>query len=264
MSQKSELFDLHCHSTCSDGSNSPSELLHLAKKARLTGLSITDHDTLDAYTPELFQEAEALGLRLLVGIECSSEYKGESVHILGYGLDLHSPATQELLTALSNARNKRNRLLVERLKRANIDCSGLFVEDKSMGRVHLAKWLIKQGYVSSVREAFDRYLREELGSFLSSEEVIAAIRRAGGKAVLAHPHIVKRAGSLLQLPFDGLECHYGRCTHKQNKPWVKAAQSKGWIITGGSDSHGANTPHLPLGTTWVDGETCAALFPKST
>jgi len=260
LSQKLELFDLHCHSTCSDGTKSPSELLHLAKAAGLTGLSITDHDTLDAYTPALFQEAEALGLRLLVGIECSSEFKGESVHILGYRLDLHSSATQEFLTALSTARNKRNRLLVERLKRAGIDCSGVFVEDKSMGRVHLAKWLIKQGYTSSIREGFDRYLREELGSFLTSLQVIEAIRLAGGKAILAHPHIVKHAGSLLQLPFDGLECHYARATHKQNKPWIKVARAKGWIITGGSDYHGTNTPHLSLGGTWVDGETCAALF----
>ncbi len=260
MSQKSELYDLHCHSTCSDGTKPPGELLHLAKKAGLTGLSITDHDTLDAYTPEFFKEAEELGIRILVGIECSSEYKGESVHILGYRLDLQSPATQDLLTALSNARNKRNQLLVDRLKRAGIDCSSLFTEEKLIGRPHIAKWLIQQGYTSSIREGFDRYLKEELGSFLTSIQVIEAIRLAGGKAILAHPHIVKHAGSLLQLPFDGLECHYGRATHKQNKPWIKVARAKGWIITGGSDYHGSNTPHLSLGCTWVDSESCSALF----
>src|SRR5579864_5153246 len=96
--------DLHCHTTCSDGSNPPFTLLHLAKGAFLQGLSITDHDTFDAYTPEIFLEAKKLEIRLLPGIEISSELENTSVHILGYGYDLHSASLKRFLIQMQERR----------------------------------------------------------------------------------------------------------------------------------------------------------------
>lgn len=258
--------DLHCHTTCSDGSDAPLELLQKAKQAGLSGLSITDHDTIDAYTPEVFAMAESLGIRLLSGVELSSEYEHNTVHVLGYGFDLQSTALIDFLQEMQKRRGERNCLILQRLN----DFKMFVTEDElanealgTAGRPHIAALLVKKGYVKSVAEAFAFYLKEGAccyvpGFKFTPLDAIEVIHKAKGKAVLAHPHFIKKGtflNALLDLPFDGIECYYGTLLEHQERPWIKKATQKGWIKTGGSDYHGTIRPHISLGCSWVDEAT---------
>ena len=255
--------DLHCHTNCSDGSDSPLKVLHLAKNAALQGLSITDHDTIDAYTPELFAEAEKLAITLLPGIEISSELNDLSINILGYGFCLSDPSLTEFLVLMKERREERNRSILKKLTQRNMPISEeelkAFATMRTIGRPHIAQIMVNKGYVSSLRDAFEYYLKEgglcyASGIKFSPSEVIDRIHQVKGKAVLAHPHFIRKGNflkKLLELPFDGLECYYGKLDKALETPWVKIAKAKGWIATGGSDYHGDFKPHIPLGCSWV-------------
>lgn len=271
--------DLHIHTICSDGTDLPLEILHKAKEAGLSGLSITDHDTTEAYTPELFFEAAQLGLSLLSGIEISSDFGDATVHILGYGYDIDSPPFKAFLQEMQERRMKRNRVILEKLKKKNI-----FIEEeeliafakkgrkeKTIGRPHIAELMVQKGHVPTRQTAFDLYLKEgaccfAFGFKYDPGEVIAKIQEAKGKAVLAHPHFYKKGAflkKLLSFPFDGIECYYGNLAKELEIPWVAVAKERGWIATGGSDYHGAMKPYIYLGASYVNKETFDLLFKKS-
>jgi len=259
--------DLHCHSYCSDGSDSPEELLKKAKEIGLNGLSITDHDSIRAYTPELFSLAEQLSIRLLTGIELSSEWEGATVHVLGYGIDVQSQLLIDFLAEMIRRRDVRNRAIIEKLKARKIDIEMEEVEaltyelfsHRTIGRPHIAEALVRKGIVSTIQQAFEIYLREGASCYVSGikyspKDAIEIIHLAKGKAVLAHPHFIKKGALLrylLSLPFDGLECHYGTLNKVQERPWLEKAKAKGLIATGGSDYHGKFKPYIPLGCSWV-------------
>lgn len=255
--------DIHCHTTCSDGSDSPLKVLHLAKNAGLQGLSITDHDTMDAYTPELFAEAKKLGIELLSGIEISSELDEVSVHILGYGYDLNDQGLKDFLILMQERRTERNRAILRKLAERNMhiteDELKSFATERTIGRPHIAQMMVKKGYVQTPRDAFDFYLKEGALCYASGikyhpQEVIEEIQKAKGKAVLAHPHFIKKGSflrRLLALPFNGIECYYSRLAKALELPWLKIAKERGLIPTGGSDYHGEIKPNIPLGCSWV-------------
>lgn len=255
--------DIHCHSICSDGTDSPLALLQFAKGAGLQGLSITDHDTIDAYTPELFAEAKKLEILLLPGAEISSELDQVSVHILGYGFNLQDADFKEFLVEMQRRRAERNRAILRKLTARNMPISeeelAAFAHQRTIGRPHIAQLMVNKGYVLTVRDAFDRYLKEggscyATGIKFQPHEVIDEIRKANGKAVLAHPHFIKKGSflrKLLGLPFDGIECYYAKLDKALELPWLKLAMKRGWIATGGSDYHGALKPNIPLGCSWV-------------
>lgn len=259
--------DIHCHTICSDGSDHPLLLLRLAKQAGLQGLSITDHDTMDAYTPELFADAETLGIRLLSGIEISSELEDISVHILGYGYDLHDLKLKDFLIQMQKRRAERNSAILHKLAAKKMPISEeelkAFATERTIGRPHIAQLMVSKGYVPTVRDAFEHYLREGAicyapGIKYHPREVIDQIHEAKGKAVLAHPHFFKKGGllrKLLDLPFDGLECYYSKLAKALELPWLKIAKERGLIATGGSDYHGTLKPHIPLGCSWVNEHT---------
>jgi predicted metal-dependent phosphoesterase TrpH len=269
--------DLHCHSICSDGSDSPLEILAKANLARLSGLSITDHDTIDAYSPEFFKTAQTMGIRIMPGVEFSSELRETTVHVLGYGFDIYSPILLAFIEEMQRRRNDRNLAILKKLETHKIIVSDEDLhlisqiggmKKKSVGRPHIAAIMVKKGYVQSFQEAFDRYLKEGTSCYVpgfkfTPLDAIRAIHEAGGKAVLAHPHFIKNGsyvGSLLSLPFDGIECYYGNLPKHQEMPWVKIAKQKGWIATGGSDYHGTFKPHISLGCSWVGESTFQQLL----
>lgn len=271
--------DLHCHTYCSDGSDSPSQLLQKAVEAKLQALSITDHDTVDAYTPELFMQANTLGLRLLTGIELSSEYEKTSVHILGYGIDIQSASLREFLVEMIQRRNTRNNEILQKLQKKGFliekDELNAFAQEalgqRTIGRPHIAELMVRKGYVRSIQEAFNQYLQDNGSCYVAGIkftplDAIEQIHRAHGKAILAHPHYIKKGAmlrTLLSLPFDGIECYYGNLNKELEKPWLQIAREKNWIATGGSDYHGSVKPHISLGCSWVGLETFDLLSPKS-
>lgn len=254
--------DLHCHSTFSDGTLTPQELIHLAKRIGLSGLSITDHDTLEAY-PDAMKHAEEAGLELLPGVELSASHQGQSVHILGYAFSLKSDAIRRLCEKHRERRLKRYHDILKVLEAHDMVLPGEDILRRhpagSIGRPHIALAMMEKGYVSSVEEAFKKYLGKRKpchvpGNAFSVDETLDAIRQAGGLAILAHPHLISRASTvseLLKMPFDGIECFYSRFTQKDNKRWLRIAQNRNWLATGGSDFHGAVKPHISLGCAWV-------------
>ena len=258
--------DLHCHSICSDGTDSPAALLRKAKEVGLAGLSITDHDSIEAYTPDLFTLAAELEIRLLTGIELSSEWQDNTVHILGYNIDIHSTTFQDFLARLITRRDERNILIIEKLKKKGflIDPTELKAfGERTIGRPHIAQLMVQKGYVSTIQTAFQLYLGEGCSCFSAGikytpAEVIEHIHLAGGRAILAHPHFIKKRrllAQLLELRLDGLECYYGTFLKHYEKPWVTLAEKRKWIATGGSDYHGTVKPHIQLGCSWVKLET---------
>lgn len=256
--------DLHCHSNCSDGSDDPLTLIDLAHRANLNGLSITDHDTIQAYTPELEEKAKSMGVELIKGVEISTELENLTVHILAYCFD---ESLNSFLEQVLEKRQERNRLILEKLKNKGMDLqeSELLLNSPTqiIGRPHIAKALIKKGYVSTMQEAFDLYLKDSAscyarGGKFTPLDCIEAIHKAKGKAILAHPHFLKRGRYLTQIlahPFDGIECYYGRLYPEQEAPWIQIAKQKNWIATGGSDYHGSMRPNSVLGSSWVGRET---------
>lgn len=263
--------DLHCHSTYSDGTMTPIELLEHAKEKQLSAISITDHDTIDAYTDEAYKKAEELNVRLLPGIELSSRHEEYPVHILGYGYK-KADALLELCDKHQTRRENRNRGILEMLKKKGFDVSEEEVlqlaPERSIGRPHIAKLLIDKGYVSSIQEAFDLYLGEgkccfEIGVSFTPEETIDVIHAASGKAFIAHPHLIrtpKVIEDLLKMNFDGIECYYGLYHHGQEKEWLNVTKKRGWLVSGGSDFHGSVKPHIRLGCSWVGEEMVNNIF----
>lgn len=262
--------DLHCHSTCSDGTCSPEELLHLAKEKELFALSITDHDTLDAYTDELFAKAKEIGVQLFTGVEFSTRHKKYPVHLLGYGVK----KTEGILSFCKQHQERRlsrNRTILEKLRRLSIIIEEEELgdpSDRTIGRPHIAELLMKKHYVSSIQDAFDRYIGEgkpcfDPGVSFTPEETIEVIHGAGGKAFIAHPHLVKKKvilRELLEMNFDGIECYYGLFHGGQEEKWLRIAEEKGWLVSGGSDFHGEIKPHIQLGCSWIDEERVKAIF----
>lgn len=262
--------DLHCHSTCSDGSLQPTELVDLAIKSGLKGLAITDHDTIDAYKTAI-PTAVKNGLQLISGVEFSTVLGDVSVHILGYAFSLQNTGIQTFCKKHQQRRLQRNNEILALLTEKGMPITeeelilSVTPEDNPsaipvIGRPHIAKLMVKKNYVTNIREAFHKHIGEgrpcyAKGNFFTPEETIKVIHEAKGFAVIAHPHLVdssKTLTKLLQLNFDGIECYYAKFPASDHEPWLKIARHRNWMITGGSDFHGDIKPMIPLGCSWVD------------
>lgn len=263
--------DLHCHSTCSDGTFSPTQILELAKEKELSALSITDHDTISAYTKETYEKAESLQLRLLPGVEFSSRIQDYPIHILGYAFQ-PTPALLAFCKQHQVRRKQRNRAILEKLK-----LKGIVIEEeeltalgiaKTIGRPHIAQIMVQKGAVRSIQEAFNLYIGEgkscfEAGDSVTPQETIAAIHQASGKAFIAHPHLIqnqKILEAVLEMDFDGVECYYGLFHHGQEKKWLNITKKNKWLVSGGSDFHGSIKPNIQLGCSWVDESRVLKIF----
>lgn len=267
--------DMHTHSTCSDGLLSPKELIKLAKEKGLDALSITDHDTIDAYDTSLFELAQELGIILCPGVEFSCQYKAVSIHVLGYGFDLSSEPLKNLCSRHQSRRAERNSRILRKLR-----TQGIVIEERELkeyhqegviGRPHIASVMIKKGYVSSIKEAFNKYIGDgkvcyDAGQCFTIDETIKIVHQAGGKVFIAHPHLIKKGKVLKEVllkPFDGIECYYGAFLSKEHKKWLEMAKEKNWLISGGSDFHGESKPQNTLGSSWIDKEAFQKIFTSS-
>jgi 3',5'-nucleoside bisphosphate phosphatase len=242
--------DLHTHSTASDGLLAPADLLQQAHRQGLSVLALTDHDT-TLGVPEALAEGERLGIRVIPGIELSTDVEVGQVHMLGYAVDPHDRVLGETLAHLRAARLTRAARILERLHELGIDLPHESIEpvaeDASVGRPHIARAMIAAGYVGSVAEAFDLYLGEGRPAYLASEKLvpedaIALVRRAGGLPVLAHPfsspEFPERLPALVAAGLGGLEVYYGEYTPAQRTLLRALADEHGLLATGGSDYHG--------------------------
>lgn len=253
--------DLHCHSTCSDGSLSPVELVALAKKSGLSGLSITDHDSVEAYASATDAAAKN-GVELISGVEFTTSHHGMTVHVLAYGFNVDHPAIKDLCSHHLERRRMRAREILEKLSDHGMPIEEDFfvTHDGLIGRPHIAAAMVEKGYVETTDQAFRQFLGDGKICYVqgkdavSTDETLKIIHQANAFAVIAHPHLVKNRYvilDLLKMDFDGIEGYYAKFFPNKEEQWVKIGQEKGWLITGGSDFHGVAKPKIPLGASWV-------------
>lgn len=271
-------LDLHLHTTHSDGSCTPTEVVDLAHQAGVTTLAITDHDIMTGVA-EAIMAAEPCGIEVIPGVEISSIIGQSELHILGYFLDWQDPILNERFTTLRESRHRRNPQIVERLQALGIDITYDEVRTRagsdSVGRPHIARTLMDKQVVSSAKEAFDRFLANGKPAYVPRDlpnpaEAIQWIKAAGGLAVLAHPTWVKLADrSLVELlrelktaGLDGVEVYYSTHSSRQIREYLSLAQQLGLLITGGSDFHGLTKPDIDVGIGKGTLHVPTSLLPK--
>jgi len=257
-------IDLHLHTTHSDGSFSPAEILQFAHNAGVSALAITDHDIVSGI-PDAIAAGTELGIEIIPGVEISSCVDKSELHILGYCIDWHDPELIRRLVALRESRHTRNPQIIERLRLLGLDVTYEEVRalagTDSVGRPHIARLLMDKKYVTSAKDAFDRYLAEGRPAYVARElpkpaDAIAWIRAAGGVAVLAHPSWASVPGEglnrlLTTLKAEGLggiEVHYSTHTKRQTTEYLDLAKRLNMLVTGGSDFHGLTKPDIQVGT----------------
>jgi len=258
--------DLHTHSTFSDGTLSPKELVDLSVSQGFQGLSICDHDSIDSYAAA-HEYAKKCGLKLIPGIEISCEMFGESVHILGYAYNPESSELKDFCRLHRERRAARNEAILQKLNEHGFELKTSDVVDPkaetiTYGRPHIALAMVRKGYVKDIQEAFRKYIASGRPCYVAGErwkveEAIDVIHRAQGLAVIAHPHLILRdkiVRELITKNFDGIEVFYCRFQADQCEYWRRIAQDKKWLRTGGSDFHGANKPDVTFGVSFVGQE----------
>lgn len=261
------MIDMHTHTTFSDGTYTPSDLIDLAHKTGLKAIAITDHDTIDGI-PFARQKAKDLNIELIEGIEFSCGYNSIEIHILGYFLDITNKPFLSLLDNLKKTRDKRNKELIKKLQSIGIK---IYLDDvfclcggNLITKAHFAKALVQKGYVKTTQDAFNIYLGKNKPAYISRDlidykDAIKYIKNAGGKAVLAHPYIYKLSEkeleslikNLKQNNIDGIECYYPSNTINQTNRLLNLAKKYNLKITAGSDFHGDNRKEVTLGNIFL-------------
>lgn len=257
--------DLHCHSTASDGTLAPRDVVKLARDSGLSALALTDHDTV-AGIGEAASAAGALHLDFISGIEISAEFPHTgTMHILGYGVDPENPALKNLTETLIAGRDSRNPRIIAKLNEMGVAVSMQEWEDEAngavIGRPQLAAILVRKGYVSSIKHAFDKYIGQGAPAYadkerLSPRQALERIRASGGLPVLAHPTQLRASNDaeleriikdLVDLGLAGIEVIHSDFTAGDVAKMTRFADKFGLLKTGGSDFHGSNKPDIRLG-----------------
>lgn len=266
-----ELFDLHTHTTRSDGVLSPMQLTELARRSGLQGFAITDHDALPDV--ELWNALERdFDIEVIAGVELSTLYQGKSLHLLGYGFDAEDPALRLACRRTQEQRRERWVWMTDRLAEMGVklDAARVRAIGGSLvpGRLHLARELVRSRYAGNVQSAFSRYLSAftETGALttLPIGEAIELLHGAGGMAVLAHPQHWLTGDDLktiIGLGLDGLETRHRAVTVRRRQHLSFWAEEYGLIATGGSDYHGEEAGHV-MGLYTVGRETIDKLHSR--
>ena len=270
------IIDLHVHSTKSDGSMTPTELVNYAIEKGLSAFALTDHDTTEGIDEALevakqHNEAikngkkEGLPLEVIPGIEFSTEYMGKDIHILGFYIDYNSPAFKEKIQEFVDSRILRNQKMCASLAADGIDITyeRLLAQnpDAVITRSHYAKYLLNHGYTTSMKEAFDRYIGDHCKHFIPREKItpmqaVNLINEVGGLAFLAHPTLYHMSDRVLEgliqelkeAGLAGIEAVYCTYTQGEEAQMRKFASKYNLLISGGSDFHGSIKPKLDLAT----------------
>jgi len=278
--------DFHVHSTASDGTCAPAELV--ARAADFAALALTDHDNGDGLA-EAAAAARTAGLRFVAGIELSIEPGAlfDKFHLLGLGVDPTHPRLREFLRRVLEGRRARNARITENFRRLGIDMTDIasYAHGEVLARPHYARWLVEHGRARDIPDAFAKYLLPESPAATrcyeeryhpAQEEALAVVHDAGGLCVMAHPKywqrewkyvgcdFAKAARGLAELKekgLDGVEALYRANTPAENVEFVRMADALGYLKTAGSDFHGGNKPEIPLGME-VSREYLVPLFER--
>jgi 3',5'-nucleoside bisphosphate phosphatase len=266
----SEYVDLHSHSTASDGTLAPADVAALAKRSGLAGWALTDHDTIGGVA-EAAAASKELGVAFIPGIEISAEFPHPgTMHILGYGVDPESAVLKDLTTQLLEGRDNRNPRIITKLQELGVAITMEEVEREAgkdvnpeavVGRPHIAAILHRKGYVSSIKDAFNKYLAPGGAAYFDKERLkpsraLEMIRESGGLPVLAHPvqlrlendaQLERVVKDLLDLGLVGVEVIHSDHTPDLVEKYAALADKYKLLKTGGSDFHGTNKKDIELG-----------------
>ena len=277
-------IDLHIHTTASDGTLTPGQVISQALRLKLKAIAITDHDTV-AGSKEALVNGIPSSLGFLTGVEISatppSFYPGSgSFHLLGYSIRLDDPGLNRTLETLQLARKNRNPSIINRLNKLGISLTLEEVRQTAgegqLGRPHIAQLMVKKKVVASIDDAFDQFLGTGKPAYVDKQRVdfdkaVNVILDAGGIPVLAHPGLLhynsenqldELIGNLKQTGIQGVEAYYSGHTPSQTRLYVKMAKRHGLLMTGGSDFHGAIQPDIKMGSGHGDLSVPFELFEK--
>ncbi len=266
--------DLHLHSTASDGRLSPEEVVQASAEQGLAVIAITDHDSVDGIAPALKAAEKYPSLRMIPGVEVSTDVPHGEVHVLGYFIDY---ASSELITRLSDFRNSRKvraQKMIAKLALMGVqiewDRVQVIAGTGSVGRPHIAQAMLERGYVQSQKEAFAKYIGREAPAYverdkMTPEQVVELITRVGGLAVLAHPFEIEGLDQMIprlqRVGLVGIEVYYNNYTPKTIQYLASLAHKHALIATGGSDYHGIdNATETPIGGINIPPECIDRLF----
>ncbi|MFQ9510419.1 MAG: PHP domain-containing protein [Lachnospiraceae bacterium] len=256
-------IDLHVHSTASDGTCTPSELVQLAKEQGLYAFALTDHDTVSGID-EAIHAAKKTDIKVIPGIEMSAVYNGQDIHILGYKIAYKDEIFLKKIHEYQSARTSRNEKMITLLHDYgfDIDTEKLYAmfPDAVLTRAHFARYLLEKRYVKSAKEAFEKYIGSGCPCYLPKKEItmkeaLTCILQAKGYPVFAHPmlyHMDEKAldellSKLVPLGLKGIEAIYSTNNSYDELVTRKLAKKYNLFITGGSDFHGTNKPYIQLG-----------------
>ena len=264
--------DLHLHTRYSDGSYAPEELVREAARQKFAAIAVTDHDTLDAI-PESLRAGQEFDLEVIAGVEITCRVETQEIHMLGYLFDA-TWKNASLHGVLDHSKRVREQRVVQFVAKFNALGIPLTVQDVqrcsdagTVGRPHVALALQKRGFVKSVEEAFERFLKRGKPAFveryrMTAAEAIGHIKRAGGVAVLAHPALNRvdpQIPNMVEQGLDGIEVWHSRQSPAQTESYLKLAERLGLLATGGSDCHGTVRGEPLLGTVKIPYERVEAL-----
>ena len=259
--------DLHLHTTLSDGTLTPTQVVDLCAERGLRVISISDHDSTEGMAEALETADRHPELRIIPGIELSTDIPGSEVHVLGYFVDCDDPSFQQILKGFREGRTDRGRRMVQKLNDLGLNISWKRVEELSgggaVGRPHVAQALVEAGYIEYPREAFDRYIGREGPAYvgrprLTPVEAVKLLADNGALPVMAHPTYHKSEpgvtqtealrdtlGELKEAGLVGMEVHYGDYAEEEVARLLKLADELELVPCGGSDYHASGNPGEP-------------------
>lgn len=257
-------IDLHTHSTCSDGTYTPEELVKYGKEKGLSAIALTDHDTFDG-VEEAKAAGKKYGIEVIGGIEFSTNYEETEIHMVGLFLDKNCSMIEKRLEEIRQNRIERNIQMVEKLNDLGVNITYEQVKEVANGgivtRAHIANVLVKNGCCQSNNECFDRYIGKNKPAYvkrqvLNYDETISLIAASGGISIMAHPLLYKLSSARLEKVVSdmaakglrGIEVYYSTHSPSDTKYIKTLALKNRLLFSGGSDFHGKNKPKLDLGT----------------
>lgn len=265
------MIDLHLHTTASDGTIEPKELIRLAYLSGIQTCAITDHDTMSA-CQEAMEEGTLLGVTVIPGIEISTGYQDEDIHVLGYGMDPNNPKLKPVIEYVSKDRKNRNQKIIALMEADGVIFRKEDLDRENLGRAHFAQVLVREGKATSIQDAFDRYLGKDCQyfiprSYIPIQEAVQTIHACQGITILAHPYqydfedITAFLEEMKEIGIDGIEAYYSGYDASKVKFLVEYAQKNHMLVTGGSDFHGSIKSKIFLGQVEVP-DACATQLIK--
>lgn len=257
--------DLHIHTSYSDGTMTPEEVVDDALRRGVSTISITDHDTVDGLVIAL-RYGQGKNIHIISGIEFSSYLSPSEVHILGYFIDVNNISLQKMIRQSRDDRVNRIHDMVDKLHALHVDIDAqeilALAGQGSPGRMHVAETLWKHGYCATIIESFTKYIGDNKPVYvpkktLTSQQAIELIRDAGGVAVLAHPGLTQRdhiIGDLVQYGLQGIEVYYPSHSPQTVRKYLKVAKKYDLAVTGGSDFHGERRLDCPIAKITIPGD----------